>query len=315
MRKQIRSLILAGILLSGWTAPEIGQADTADASSVQAEFLGRLQELALSGQLFDIKATAATLSLSFQESTQEVLLPFPDCRDGTKATAHVTTVSASDSSWFHTLPSGAGHISVPAFTINPATVSGDPTFEYKLFHSLRCTESRRLRDHTDAVLSFAGLPAFTCLTPANIRTALPKADLVQATDGVFMVELQGRQGDDSGTRLTFVFRAGANCALGAEVRQDQESGLRYHRALYRYSKCREPSDREFCSTHPNIGWSDTDAIAEMNLQADKRCGTVDSLYRQEPNSGISPPPIDRHVGSVAKGPCAEHVPGMPLSHQ
>jgi len=313
MRKQMRSLVLAGILVSSGNAPEA--ADTTDASSVQAVFLGRLQDLALTGQLFDTNATAATLGLRLQESTQEVQLPFPDCRDGTKATAHVTTVSASDNSWFHALPSGAGHISVPAFTINPATMSGDPTFEYKIFHSLQCTESRRLRDHTDAVLSFAGLPAFTCLTSANIQTALPKATLVEATDGVFMMELQGRQGDDSGTRLTFVFRAGASCALSAEVRQDQQTGLRYRRALYRYSKCRQPSDREFCSTHPNIGWSNSEAIDEMNLRADKRCGTVDSLYRQEPNSGISPPPIERHSGSSAIGPCGEIVQGLPPSHQ
>lgn len=308
MRKQIRSFVLAGILLSSCGAPELGHADTADASPVQAVFLGRLQDLALAGQLFDTRATAATLGMRFNEATQEVLLPFPDCRDGTKATAQVTTVSVSDTSWFHTLPSGAGHISVPAFTINPATVSGDPTFDYRIFHSLQCTESRRLRDKTDAVLSFAGLPAFTCLTPANIRIVLPKASLVQATDGVFMVELQGRQGDDSGTMLTFYFRAGASCALGADVRQDQEAGLRYRRALYRYSKCREPSDRDFCSTHPNIGWSNREAIDEMNLQADKRCGTVDSLYLQEPNSRISPPPIERHVGSLANGPCAERLP-------
>jgi len=308
---QIRSFVLAGILLSSCGAPHIGHADTADASSGQAAFLGRLQNLALAGQLFDSNATAATLGLSFKESTQEVLLPFPDCGDGTRATAHVTAVSASDNSWFHTLPSGAGHISVPAFTINPATVSGDPTFDYKIFHSQQCTRSGRLRDHTEAVLSFAGLPAFTCLTVANIRMVLPKARLVEATDGVFMMELQGRQGDDSGTRLTFVFRAGASCALGVDVRQDEEAGLRYRRALYRYSKCREPSDRDFCSTHPNIGWSDGKAIDEMNLQADKRCGTVDSLYREEPNSGIVPPPIERHVSSIANGPCAEHVPGLP----
>ncbi|HEY2404092.1 MAG TPA: hypothetical protein VGI23_27310 [Steroidobacteraceae bacterium] len=303
--------MLAGIFMQGCCAPQIGRADTtADASSVQAVFLGRLRDLALAGQLFDTQVTAATLGFSFEESAREVPLPFPDCRDGTKATTQVTTVSVSDNSWFHTLPSGAGHISIPAFMINLAAVSGDPTFDYRIFHSLQCTESRRLRDKTEAVLSFGGLPAFTCLTPANIQAALPKAVLVQATDGVFMVELQGRQGDDSGTMLTFHFRAGASCALGAEVKQDQETGLRYRRALYRYSKCREPSDRDFCSTHPNIGWSNSEAIDQMNLQADERCGTVDSLYRQEPSSGMPPPPIERRVGS---GPCAASTQGKAAS--
>jgi hypothetical protein len=134
MRKHLGSLVLAGILLSSCGAPENGHADSADASSVQAVFLGRLHDLAVAGELFDPKASAATLAMSFQEATQEVSLPFPDCGDGTKATAHVTTVSASNNSWFHALPSAAGHISVPAFTINPATVSGDPTSKW-LKHS------------------------------------------------------------------------------------------------------------------------------------------------------------------------------------
>jgi hypothetical protein len=56
---------------------------------VQAVFLGRLRDLALAGQLFDTKVTAATLGFSFAESAQEVPLPFPDCRDGMKATAQV----------------------------------------------------------------------------------------------------------------------------------------------------------------------------------------------------------------------------------
>jgi hypothetical protein len=89
------------------------------------------------------------------------------------------------------------------------------------------------------------------------------------------------------------------------VKQDQEAGLRYRRALYRYSKCREPSDRDFCSTHPNLRWSNSEAIDQMNLRANERCGTVDSLYRQEPDSGMPAPPIQGHVGSVFNGPCAE----------
>jgi hypothetical protein len=314
LRKQIQSLVLAGILMQSCCAPEIGRADTtADASSVQALFLSRLRDVALAGQLFDTKVTAATLGFSLTESAQEVPLPFRDCRDGMKATTRVTTVSVSGQSWFHALPSSAGHISIPAFTINPATVSGDPTFDYRIFHSLQCTEFRRILDKTHAVLSFGGLPAFTCLTPASIQTALPKAVSVQATDGVFMVEFQGRQGDDSGTMLAFHFGAGASCALDAEVKQDQEAGLRYRRALYRYSKCRQSSDRDFCSTHPDIGWSNGEAIDQMNLQADERCGTVDSLYRQEPNSGMPAPPIQRHIGSAINGPCAASTQGKAAS--
>jgi hypothetical protein len=66
------------------------------------------------------------------------------------------------------------------------------------------------------------------------------------------VTFQGRLGDDSGTTLTFNFRAGAACALDAELKQGQEDGLRYRRAVYKYLSCRAPSDREFCSAHRNF---------------------------------------------------------------
>lgn len=272
----------------------------ADASSVQMKFLGRLRDVALAGQLFDTKATAATLGLELEQSTQEVQLPLLNCRDGTKITGHTTTVSVRGDSWFRPLPSGAGHIAVPAFTINRATVSGDPKFDYKIFHTLQCAESRRIRDYTEAQLSFGGLPAFTCLTPSIIQAELSGARLVRATDGVFLLELQGQLGDESGTTLTFQFRAGASCALSAEVKQDQQDGLRYRRALYRYSKCREPLDKDFCSTHRNITWADTETVERMDVQADQRCGTVDFLYRQETRTGLVPPPLERRVG---KGPC------------
>jgi hypothetical protein len=271
-----------------------------DATAVRKQFLTRLREVASEGKLFDPGTTGATLGLRFNSSSQEVPLPFPDCRDGTKATSHVTTVSVAGSSWFQTLPSGAGHIPVPAFTINLATVSGDPAIDYKIFHMSGCPVSRRLRDHTGAALAFNGLPAFTCLTPPNIREVIPETRLMQATDGVYMMGVEGRVSDDSGTGLTFYFRVGAQCALYVDIGQDVEAGLRYGRALYRYETCREPSDRDFCVTHSNIGWANSEAIDEMDHQADRRCGTIDALYAQEPTTGLPPPPFTRRI---RKEPC------------
>jgi len=88
----------------------------------------------------------------------------------------------------------------------------------------------RLHDGMQATLTFNGLPAFTCLTPSNIRSAIPEAEFVMATDGLYLVQYKGRLDDDSGTTLTFDFRAGVECALAADITQDQEKGLRYRRA-------------------------------------------------------------------------------------
>jgi hypothetical protein len=80
-----------------------------------------------------------------------------------------------------------------------------------------------------------------------------------------------------------------SCALGASIEQDQEGGLRYHRAVYKYQTCRVASDRDFCKDHPAITFSDGDAIGQMDQQANARCGTINSIYLAEPARGVVPP--------------------------
>jgi len=116
---------------------------------------------------------------------------------------------------------------------------------------------------------------------------------------------QGRLGDDSGTTLTFLYRAGVPCALSAEVKQDQEDGLRFRRAFYKYQTCRSRSDQGFCSTHPDISWNDREMLSEMGKQALEECGTPNSHYLEEPATGLPPPPLPERSGF--KSPC----PGGP----
>jgi len=306
--------IVAGVALSGGAAACLAgvisaspatsdQTQSTNASAVRSTFLARLQRLADGGRLFDPDATARIIDMRLQLSTKEETPPWLACGDGTMTRFRTTTVTASGPSWYHSLPSGAGHVEVPAVMINPATVSGDPEFHYRIVRSSFCAEQavRSLQDRTEATAYFGGLPAFTCLTPSNIGSEIPAARYVVATDGVSMSVYQGRLGDDSGTTVIFLFRAGVPCALSAEVKQDEEDGLRYRRALYKYQICRWRSDQEFCTAHPDISWSDREMLSEMGKQALKECGTPNSRYLEEPASGLPPPPLPERLGH--QSPC------------
>src|SRR5262249_52918516 len=145
-----------------------------NASDVRATFLARLQRLADEGRLFDPDATARIIEMKLQGSTTEEAPPSLACGDGTMTRFRTTTVTASAPSWYRSLPSGAGRIEIPAVMVNPATVSGDPEFHYRIVRSSFCAERavRSLQDRTEATAYFDGLPAFTCLTPSNISAEI-----------------------------------------------------------------------------------------------------------------------------------------------
>ena len=298
-----RPAVTAIFVLFSASVAAAAPSDNVDPAAIQAEFLLRLGYLAKAGQLFDSAAVARSLGMDAQKSTRVDTMPLP-CEDGSRATLDVTTLEVPNPPWYHALPSGAGHIAVPAFTINPATVSGDPTFEYQVKRSHRCPQYLHLSSSTTASVSFDGLPAYSCITPTDIAAQIPSAHQVFATDGVFMVNVNGKVNDDSGTELTFYFRAGARCALAANVSQDEERGLRFLRAAYKFSTCQERSDHEFCATHPDTGTAWTAPLrSQMAHETIERCGLLDSLYRKEPNSGRAPVGDYHDVLRKRRTPC------------
>lgn len=272
--------------------------------AARTTFLLRVRQLATGGDLFTPDSVAHILDMSLQVRT-EMAGPAPQaCGDGTMTSMEVTTAAPPEQSWFRELPSGAGHIEIPAFTINPATTSGDPKIEYQVYRSVHCGDWPRMRDHKQARLSFGGLPAFSCLTPSDISKEIPEIRPVPATDGVFIMRLEGRIDEDAAVTVNFLFRAGAACALSAEINQDQEGGHRYRRALAKYEDCRDPSDRDFCSKHPKMTWSDRGLRRKMVLQAYERCGTVNTFYANESSTGEPPPPrlsVRKHKSSPCDG--------------
>ena len=261
---------------------------TADQAAVRSIFLNRLHQLATNGDLLDPNSVAHILGMKFNEPRISKGKP-RDCGDSTSSWIDKIEIEPVQATWFKALPTGAGHIEVPAFTINPATTSGDPEFKYEIYHGVQCADWPRMRDNKEARVSFSGLPAFSCITGADIKKAIPEIRNSPASDGVFIMELDGRIDDDAATDLLFIFRAGVSCALGARLSQDPEKGHRYLRALAKYEACRDPSDREFCAKHPNIRRGDRELRKEMVMQAYRRCGLVNDFYLKEPRSGEPPP--------------------------
>jgi len=279
-------------------------ADTtaADQAAVRSMFLNRLHQLASDGDLLDAGSVAHILEMKFNEPRIGKGKP-RDCGDGTSSWIDKIEMEPAQTTWFRELHTGAGHIKVPAFAINPATTSGDPQLKYEIYHSVQCADWSRMRDKQQAHMSFSGLPAFSCITGTQITEAIPEIRSYSASDGVFIMELNGRVNDDAATNLTFFFRAGAACALGAELNQDPEKGHRYLRALDKYEACRIPVDREFCAKHPNIGWGDRELREEMVMQAYRRCGLINDFYLKEPRSGESPP--SRPEPRRRRSPCGD----------
>lgn len=290
-------LLTSPTLLGAADAPVDPVSEQATARST---FLFRVRELAIRGNLFEPDSVARILDMKLQAAT-EMRAP-RNCGDGTMTKMEVTTVAPSELPWFRELPSGAGHIDIPSFTINPATTSGDPTIAYHVYHVVECADWPRMRDRKEARVSFNGLPAFACLTPSDIAKEIPEIRPVPATDGVFIMQLDGRIDDDAAVTLSFSFRAGAECALAAGINQDQEGGHRYRRALAKYEACRDPSDRDFCSKHPNVTWGDRELRREMVMQAYERCGTVNTFYLKEPRTG-EPLPASLSKQTRKRTPC------------
>ena len=284
-------------------APEAKSDPFSEQSAVRSRFLLKLRQLATEGDLFDPDSIARILDMRLHAVTQTPEHTVRDCGDGSMRWFEVTNVTASDPTWYRELPSGAGHLDIPAFAINPASRTGDPMFSYEISRGVFCRDWPRMQDHTSASLRFRDLPAFSCVTPASITREIPEARFSPGTDGVSEMIVEGRIDDDAGVKLRFVFRFGVTCALGAEVSQDQEDGLRYQRAVAKYKTCRLPADREFCASHPSFTWSDRDQHREMVLNAYRRCGLINDFYIKEPRSGEAAPLEAEEALRFRQSPC------------
>jgi hypothetical protein len=271
-----------------------GQADDVagapvDASAVKSSLVARIHKIADSGQLGEASAVGAMLDLAFEATVEDKNLP-GNCNDpGELRSIKTTRYKVRGPNWYRRSAAELKDMNVPAFAINPATVVGEPALKYETLRSAACTDRFRLQDHAETHLTFRNLSSYVCLSPGDVRKLLPSASFVPGTDGVSLIRYDGAVDGRAGTTVEFWFRAGAPCALSAEIEEDDLAGFRYRRAELKYLACAGPAIRSYCGSHPPIAWSDSEAVDAMMKHADKTCGTVDALYKKEPAEGDPPP--------------------------
>jgi hypothetical protein len=100
-----------------------------------------------------------------------------------------TTVVVQGTSWYHPLPSGAGHLPVPAVLINPATVSlvevkgkvdddASTDLEFGFRAGVRCALDAAIVQSQDRGLGFlrAAYKYATCVSPSETLESLYRKD-------------------------------------------------------------------------------------------------------------------------------------------
>lgn len=272
---------------------------------VVAIFLQRIKNIADSGKLFDPRATGAILDLHFNAEVRDNIKRPIDCSDPLRKElkALSTQLTATEASWYHPLPTGEGHVLLPRAFINPEMTTGDAKLYYSIGETIGCPNSTIIQKRMDAQLSFGDLPSFACILPSDIKAAIPKAEFVQATDGVSLVMYDGHLDNRSGTTVRFEYRLGVRCALGVNIVQDTREGLRALWARAAFSRCKQKVRQTFCASHAHLTWRDNDFMNDMDAHVRQVCGTENTFYLREGAHRERPEPLTLLVHATANGPC------------
>lgn len=273
-------------------------------SALISGFVARVARIADSGTLDDPGKTMSLLGMDYRADTVQKAPSPPDCAINWHPRSQlVTTVERAGSDWYVPTQYGVQNLHVPGFFVNPPeTIKGDPGIHYAITHTITCGDGlgQQLVDHTEVELDLYTLPSYACITSADIAQAIPRTYAEGATDGVTFYGYRGHTDDDTGTVLSFVFRAGAPCALFATIKQSQQSSLRYARAVSKFHACYEETSRAFCASRPSFGFGDA-AYGEMKQAILQRCETINAVYLAEPKTGLPPPPPEPFRNQT--GPC------------
>jgi hypothetical protein len=281
-------------------APEQGPASSAQSENADARsFLTRLKTIVDEEELFEPDKVAKTLGATVRGHTDKDF-PARNCSGLYGDRSFVAKTYDIENSWFKPGPEGVQRMKVPSFFINPAGEVGNPSIKYDICLGTYCHGEEKIHS-SSAVLSFGGLSSFSCLTPEVLKKFLG-IDTHEATDGVSVAHYFGRENDRYGTDLTFYFRAFAPCAVGADIRQEEERGNRQRRAFQKYRVCVDRANHEFCVKHPDLNPGEADRLVD---DANKVCGTLLSFISKEPWTGESPPPLPETPNyGYSAGPCA-----------
>lgn len=279
-----------------------GGSKSDDRDTVINGFLTRLKSVADSGMLDDVDKTMKTLNMGYNAQTSQMAASPPDCAIDWHPKSELKTIAQrTGNDWYGPTQFGILNFHVPVFFANaPEVIKDAPEMLYTVTHTVRCTDSFRIQDSTEAKLDLFRLPPFACITVPDIVRVFPGVRPHFATDGALPYAYQGHLDDDTGTDVTFAFRAGASCALGVNITQSQENGLRFRRAVYKFQLCWAEKRVDYCAAHKQDG-ADAPNVQDMSQYIIKRCPTMNALYLKEPHTG-DPPPASP-LGPYNSGAC------------
>ncbi|HTB37803.1 MAG TPA: hypothetical protein VK777_11980 [Reyranella sp.] len=256
-------------------------------------------------ELYTPENLARTLALDLQASEKKTPMGTGACTNpkGGGTWTIIKTTYRATTSWYKPTSEGIQDMKVPQVFINPATVAGEPAIDYAIYRSSVCDGIPGARWETGAVFSLNNLSSFACLTPGKLKAWID-TEFHEATDGVSVSSYSGAPNDQYGIYLEFVFRMGAPCALGATIRQDDRSGLRYRRAATKLYACIESAENELCATKPDATSAEFD---EVTRTAKAACGNLETIYQSEPLTGRAPAPQPRICFDSSKPACQRKV--------
>ncbi|WP_159998461.1 hypothetical protein [Roseomonas sp. 18066] len=288
---QLHRLLLAFFLF----CPALAQAaDPAalDPAARKAWFMTQLAGLLPSG-LADPREVGQRLALDLSGTALQRVAPGADCRNPYDARSRLQLALTPTPAWYAALPGGMQGETIPGFMINPPSVIGAPAIAYRRDDIQHCSGRDKPMAWRESELSFQNLPAFACVDADDIRAAFPRAAFTMATDGVSLWSAAQEGAGGEATRVTFSFRAGMRCALGARLQSSPLLGARFARAGNAFRRCRVASDRAFCAGRPGFGWGDGEVIDQMDDAATAACGTIASLYDRNLAEGPETAPVER----------------------
>ncbi|WP_175776770.1 hypothetical protein [Burkholderia anthina] len=291
----------AGVITGQDSANSSQETADSDRTAMIDGFLKRLANVADSGAMLDVDATMHRLGIGYRSETGSGIPLPPDCHiDWHPKQLERTTVTVDEQSWYK--PTRYAK----ARGASQTNAAYPPSIKYVTNHEIRCTDRYLLQDSTEAVLEFEVLPQYACITESDIYHALPAARRTGAGLGIPVMSLyvgyRGRSNDDFGTMLTFTFYSDSPCAASAKIRQAQDEGMRFQRALWNHALCVAEEQHDYCVAHGGAAISQ----AELNGIDDyvkAHCPTINAMYLKEPRSGQAAPTGNFPRRTFSNNPC------------